>query len=89
MIYTELGQLAWLKLLELMTTMHTKHKKVQSSIHMYLLICLQATTDDMEVPDLPVNYVMDEFVKAKEKANLPKKGTVKDAASGWYKAHHD
>ncbi len=51
---------------------------------------LQATTDDLpDIPDMPSNYVMDEFLKAREKANFPKEGTVKDKASGWYKEHHD
>ena len=45
--------------------------------------------DDMEVPDLPANYVMDEFMKAREKAAMPKKGTVKNTADGWYEEHHD
>ena len=54
-------------------------------------LCPQATADimDMEIPELPANYVMDEFMKAKEKAAMPKPGTVKDAAGAWYKEHHD
>ena len=43
----------------------------------------------MEIPDLPANYVMDEFLKAREKAKLPKQGTVAEAASSWYQKHHD
>ena len=44
---------------------------------------------DMEIDELPANYVMDEFMKAKEKAAMPKEGTVKAAAGMWYKEHHD
>lgn len=49
----------------------------------------QATTDNLQDLDLPANYVMDEFVNAREKASFPKQGAVKDTASGWYKEHHD
>ena len=45
--------------------------------------------DDMEDPELPANYVMDEFMKAKEKAAMPKKGTVKNKADTWLEQHHD
>lgn len=51
--------------------------------------CVQTSADSMEMPDLPANYVMDEFVKAREKARMPKKGSVKSAAGGWYEEHHD
>ena len=43
----------------------------------------------MEVPELPANYVMDEFLKAREKASLPKQGSVLKKAGTWYKEHHD
>lgn len=43
----------------------------------------------MEMPELPANYVMDEFMKAREKAAMPKTGTVKEAAGVWYQEHHD
>ena len=43
----------------------------------------------MEFPELPANYVMDEFVKAREKAAMLKEGTVKSAAGVWYDMHHD
>ena len=50
---------------------------------------MQISADAMEIPDLPANYVMDEFIKARERAAMPKKGTVKTAAGGWYLEHHD
>lgn len=69
------------------------YNSVRSSNNWTLALCmhaLQATTDDLpDIPDMPSNYVMDEFLKAREKANFPKEGTVKDKASGWYKEHHD
>lgn len=43
----------------------------------------------MEDPDLPANYVMNEFVKAREQAAMPKKGTVKNKADTWLEEHHD
>lgn len=54
-----------------------------------LPINAQVSAESMEVPDLPANYVMDEFVKAREKARMPKKGSVKTAAGVWYDEHHD
>ena len=57
-------------------------------IHM-TLSTNQLAGEEMEIPDLPANYVMDEFVKAREKAKLPKQGTVMEAAGSWYKKHHD
>lgn len=53
------------------------------------LLLARVSAESMEVPDLPANYVMDEFVKAREKARMPKKGSVKTAAGVWYDEHHD
>lgn len=50
---------------------------------------LQLAGEEMEIPELPANFVMDEFLKAREKSSLPKQGTVKGAASSWYQKHHD
>ena len=50
---------------------------------------MQLAGEELEIPDLPANYVMDEFLKAREKANLPKQGTVMEAAGSWYQKHHD
>lgn len=53
------------------------------------VLLLQLAGEELEIPDLPANFVMDEFLKAREKANLPKQGTVMEAASSWYQKHHD
>ena len=45
--------------------------------------------DDMVEPDLPANYVMNEFVKAREQAAMPKKGSIKNKAESWMEEHHD
>jgi len=55
----------------------------------YTCALFQVYTDDMEIPELPANYVMDEFMKAKEQAAMPKKGTVKNKADSWLEQHHD
>lgn len=75
--------------------MRKYRKKVQGSLsnlfspaHNYAHY-VQVSADSMEMPDLPANYVMDEFVKAREKARMPKKGSVKSAAGVWYEEHHD
>jgi len=49
----------------------------------------QATAGDMDIPDLPANYVMTEFMQAKEQARMPKRGTVKNTAGDWYDTHKD
>lgn len=50
---------------------------------------VQLAGEEMEIPELPANFVMDEFLKAREKASLPKQGTVMGAATSWYQEHHD
>ena len=57
--------------------------------HIKFTIIMQLAGEELEIPDLPANYVMDEFLKAREKANLPKQGTVMEAAGSWYQKHHD
>ena len=54
-----------------------------------LVHALQLAGEELEIPELPANYVMDEFIKAREKANMPKQGTVMEAAGSWYQKHHD
>ena len=59
------------------------------NIYYIYILYIQLDADSIEIPDLPANYVMDEFVKAREQAAMPSKGSVKSAAKGWYEEHHD
>ena len=63
-----------------------KHCSTVHDMVIYILFfydIVQAQNRSLDEPDLPANYQMEEYIQAKRKASLPKKGAVVKAAKQW------